>query len=270
MVFPLGHTKGPSPLIRKLRTLALLQDEHVHVLEEMQAARDEYARYTDLIRTGDDYSRIYVLQSGWAMRSKLLKDGRRQVINFDLPGDFVCLDACLMRRSTYTITLLGDATVSVMEVRDFLRWTEAYPSLGVLIQWMSEQQKSFLVEHLVSLGRRTAYERMAHVLLDLFRRVKLLGLVEAGRFHLPVTQALFADLLGLSTVHVCRTLNRLQADGMLRIRTMRRGMEVELLDYDGLCEAAGIDEDCTYAAEISPGARRRIEIAGGTRALSSV
>lgn len=206
----------------------------------------------------EDYTHVYALLDGWAMRYKLLADGRRQVINFFLPGDLMCVNACVLQKSDYTVTLLTEATVAVIEVAEMFEMARRCPELSAAVRWCNAREESILMERLISLGRRSAYERTAHVLLELCRRLHLLGLAPRHRFHFPVTQQLLADVLGLSTVHVNRTLRQMQSDGLIRVLT-NRGMEMDIQDYDRLCHIAGFDDGYLHFTEISPAARRDLE-----------
>lgn len=207
---------------------------------------------------GDDYRHVYVLLDGWAMRYKLLADGRRQVINFFLPGDLMCLNACVLKKSDYTVTLLTDAALAVIEVPEMFDMARSFPLLSAALRWCSAREESILMERLMSLGRRSAYERTAHVLLELCRRLQTLGRAPDRRFHIPVTQQLLSDVLGLSTVHVNRTLRRMQEEGLIRVLS-NRGMELDIRDYDQLCRVAGFDDSYLHFTEMSAEARRRLE-----------
>ena len=104
------------------------------------------------------------------------------------------------------------------------------------------------MERLVSIGRRSAYERMAHVLLEIYRRQRVIGLAEDRCFSFPVPQAVMGDLLGLSTVHVNRTLRRLSEDGMISIQTGRQAT-VEIHDLEAMEEIAAFDEGYLHPRE---------------------
>ena len=247
-----------AALIRKLNVFFRLEEGHVRCLRDLQKRHETHAQQTDLIRMGDPFTNVYVLLNGWAMRYKLLPDGRRQVIGFVLPGDFICLNACVLQRAEYTVTLLTEAKVAVVDVPQMFDMARNHPGLNAAILWCNAREESILMERLVSLGRRSAYERTAHILLELCRRLQLLGLAQNNRFHFPVTQQLLSDVLGLSTVHVNRTLRRMQSDGLIRVLT-NKGMEMDIRDYDELCHVAGFDDGYLHFTEMPAQARRAVE-----------
>ncbi len=159
-------------------------------------------------------SRLYTLYSGWAFRYKTLSDGRRQILNFLLPGDLIGLQEEFVDQSTHGVEAL--TAVGLCEFpRDGL-WDlfRQKPELGYQITWLAAREEHLVDENLLSAGRRTAAERVAMLLVHLYRRAERVGLVTESRTEFPLTQQHIADALGLSLVHTNKTLRQLQRLGL--------------------------------------------------------
>lgn len=177
----------------------------------------------------------YVIQTGWACSFKILPDGDRQIITFPLPGDCVGLRSILLRASDHSFSALTDLTLSTIEAPRMMSILTEFPRLGSAILWAVSRDEAMIVEHLVSIGRRSAIERTAHFFLELYERLLLVGLAKNDTFDCPLTQYVLADALGLSAIHVNRTLRQLRE---LRLMTLR-DRQVVIDDVNGLKELAG-------------------------------
>jgi len=157
---------------------------------------------TEIIRAGDDSPELYTLYSGWAFRFKTLPDGRRQILSFLLPGDLLGLQAAMFDAAMHGIEALTDVQLCVL------------PGLAFDVTWLGSREEGITDENLTSVGRRSAQERVAALIVALYKRAKLLGLVTGETFAFPLTQQHIADALGLSLVHTNKTLARLRKMGM--------------------------------------------------------
>ena len=198
---------------------------------------------TDLVLEETSSPHLYTVLGGWCFRYKTLPDGRRQILNYALPGDFLGLQSSLFDRMQHGIEALTDVTLCVFP-RDGL-WTlfERYPSLGYDVTWLASNEERHLDAHLTSVGRRSAFERIAFLLWTLFARARLSGLVAGSRLDFPLTQQHVADTLGLSIVHVNKTLKKLRATGSLEWENHC----LNVLDEDLLKEQAVIEETLPHS-----------------------
>jgi CRP-like cAMP-binding protein len=164
---------------------------------------------TTLYLEGTNSAHLYTLLSGWAFRYKALPDGRRQILNFALPGDFLGLQASVLNEMQHSVETLTTSLLCVFP-RDKL-WTlyTQYPSLAFDLTWLASREEQMLDEHLLSVGRRHALERVAFVLLHLYERAEDLGLARGNQIQFPFTQQHLADALGMSLVHTNKTIKRL-------------------------------------------------------------
>lgn len=170
---------------------------------------------------------------GWIARGAVLADGRRQIVSLYLPGDL--LTATGAAGGDVTDWALTDAaTLDAGRLWRTVRAASGPAVLSVLLQRLREAERARFVHQIIRLGRLTAYERTAHLFLELHDRQLRAGLSEAGVVQLPITQDGLADSLGLSAVHMNRTLQQLRRDQLI----VYRGGQLLLPDLRGLRHAA--------------------------------
>lgn len=226
-----------TPLVRKLGAFVALSDAELSVLASLHKRRRSFVAGRDLFHQGQSDQSAFILASGWACSYKLLEDGQRQIVDFQIPGDFLGLRSVLLHVSDHSIEPVTDIEVTEVHVADLLDAFAQTPRLATAVLWAASRDEAMVVEHLVDIGRRDATERMAHFLLELGARLALVGLGSKEGYACPLTQYLLADALGLSAVHVNRVLRQLREDGMV---TFRDGMVV-FDDYDKLAQFAQFD-----------------------------
>ena len=181
---------------------------------------------------------LFTLCQGWAFRYKTLEDGRRQILNYVLPGDLVGLQGTVMGEMQHSVEALSPVTLCVFERSRLNSLFTDHPSLAYDLTWIAASEERMLDSHLLSVGRRTALERAAYLIAFLYRKAKAVNLLN-GETPIPVTQQHVADTLGLSIVHTNKTLRKLADRGL--IRWTDKGCLV--LDDAGLTDVAGWDED---------------------------
>jgi CRP-like cAMP-binding protein len=205
----------------------------------------------DLIVAGERHAEVYIVRDGWLLRSRLLHSGRRQIVDFVLPGDIVGLEACLFGRSLYAITTITPVSLSVMSLDRLEQMSARSPAFSKALLWSAVCRGAVLGEHLVDAARRTAYERVSHLLLELFMRLRRAGRAKELSFDLPLTQRHIGDALGLTTVHVNRTLRALRDDGLIRLADRR----ATILDVAALMQLS--DFERLYLGDDAPAATDR-------------
>ena len=187
-----------------------------------------------LLAEGAHSSHLYTLLSGWAFRYKLLTDGRRQILNYMLPGDLVGLQGSITGEMDHSVEALSTLVLCVFQRDRISELFQNHPGLGFDITWLAAREERMLDDHLISLGRRTAVERAAYLLAFLHQRAASVGLMPDRSLIIPITQQHVADTLGLSIVHTNKTLRKLSDRGL--IRWMDRSCEV--IDVEGLMDQA--------------------------------
>lgn len=165
--------------------------------------------------------KLYTLYSGWAFRFKTLRDGRRQILSFLLPGDFFGLQEQFVDDATQGVEAATDVAMCIFPRDGLWDLYREHPSLGYDITWLAARQEGMVDDNLLTVGRRTAAERVAMLLMHLYRRAEKVGLASDNSIAFPITQQHIADALGLSLVHTNKTLRRLQLEGLHEFRDGR-------------------------------------------------
>lgn len=233
-----GCTKCP---LRELDHFRKFSPEELAFVQKFKTGLLNVAAGGAIIVEGEHSPHIYTVLSGWGFRYKTLEDGRRQILNFLLPGDLVGLQTALFDEMQHSAEAISDMHLCVFERRRLHELFSGHAGLAFDITWLTARSESMLDENLLAVGRRSALERVAYLVVFLYQRAKSTRLLSDNERTIPITQQHIADMLGLSLVHTNKTLKKLSARKM--IRWIKRGYEV--LDEDGLLEIAeweGLDE----------------------------
>lgn len=190
-----------------------------------------------VLSDGHDAAHLYTVLEGWAVRLKYLPDGERQVLNFALPGDFLGLQATIFGAMQHTVEALTRVRLCVFSRSRLWDLYSSYPALGFDITWLAAREEAMLADHLVNVGQRSAFIRMAYLFAHIYDRARRAKIAKGMRISLPLTQEHVADALGLSSVHTNKTLRKLRATrciewsrGELVIKDLK--MLHELGDFD--------------------------------------
>lgn len=225
-----------SILVRKLSELGPLTPGERKLLEGMALHVRDVGRDRDLVREGDRPGHCLLLLDGFACRYRTLADGRRQILSFHIAGDFMDLQGYLLGRLDHSIATLTPSKIGTIP-HSALAAAAEHPNLARLLWRDTLIDGAVFREWIVNVGRRTAYQRVAHVLCELATRLQHIGRARDGICDLPITQGELADATGLSTVHVNRVIQELRRDGLIELR----GRSFTALDWEGLKSAAGFD-----------------------------
>ena len=224
-------------LVAKLRARDQLREEEIAALAAAMSDRQGFGPRQVVIAPGTELTRSTLILSGFAIRYKDLPDGRRQISEFHMPGDFVDLHGFLLKKLEHGVMTLGDCELAFFPHERLREISERHPHLTRLL-WLSTLiDASIHGEWLLSVGRRSALERIAHLLCEVEARLAVIGALAGDSFDLPLTQIDLADMIGLTAVHVNRTLRQLRERG---IAELRRG-RVTILDRARLQAEAGFD-----------------------------
>ncbi len=226
-----------SPLTQKLSAFVALAEAELAVLEQLHQRRRTFEAGRDLVHQGQSEQAAYILAAGWVVSYKIQPDGSRQIVDFQIPGDFLGLRSVLLHTSDHGIEPIVEIEAAEVLVSDLLQAFAETPRLATAILWAVSRDEAMVVEHLVGLGRRDADARMAHFLLELGVRLSLVGMGSKKGYACPLTQYHLADALGLSAIHVNRVLRKLREDELV---TFRDGF-VTFNNYEGLVKLADFD-----------------------------
>ena len=227
----------PSALALKLKSFTDLSEKETSAIDALHKRRKKFVAGQDMVSQGLCDQSAYILTSGWACSYKILEDGQRQIVDFQIPGDFLGLRSILLNVSDHRIEPVTDLVAVKITSNDIVDTVANTPKLAVAMLWAMSRDEAMVVEHLVGLGRRDAAQRVAHFLLELGARLSLVGLANKNGFFCGLTQYLLADALGLTAVHINRTLRQLREAGLL---TFRDGL-VSFDNYKRLVSFAQFD-----------------------------
>jgi len=192
---------------------------------------------TSILLQSTNSAHLYTVLSGWAFRYKTLPDGRRQILNYAIPSDLIGLQGSVNDEMQHSVEALTDVMLCVFPREKLWDLYTNYPTLAFDITWIAAREEQILDEGLTSVGRRTAMERLAYLLLTMFQRAEEVGLTKGNSIQFPFTQQHVADTLGLSLVHTNKTLQRLHATKTMRWKERR----FEILDREALAKLASYE-----------------------------
>ncbi|WP_155263048.1 Crp/Fnr family transcriptional regulator [Sphingomonas segetis] len=225
----------------------LRQRTHVSADEE-QAIRNSVAETRSvpagrvMVRCGEPLSHSVMLLEGWMARVKDLEGGARQVTELHLPGDFVDLHGFTLKRLDHDVVALTDSTVGLVPHGRLREITERLPRLGRIYWFMTNVDAAITRELVLSLGQRSAISRMAHLFCEICRRLEIVGRGTEHGCDFPLTQRELSECLGLTVVHVNRTLQELRRRALVELENR----QLTIRDRAGLEALAEFDPAYLY------------------------
>ena len=199
------------------------------------------------IRHGVELQHSMLLLDGWMARAKDLPSGERQVAELHVAGDFADLHSFTLKTLDHDVITLTNCRVALVPHERLKVVTERFPHLSRLFWLMTNIDAAIQREWSLSLGRRTALSRMAHLFSELNVRLAIVGRARDDSYDFPLTQIELSECLGLTAVHVNRTLQELRRMGLIELENRR----LTILDLDGLKRAADFDGAYLYVSKRS-------------------
>lgn len=235
-----SDTSSIMPLVRKLASIHPLTEDEMRAVLDMPVHLREVAAGQDIVRQGDRPSQCCVLLEGFGFRYKVVGDGSRQIMSFHIPGEMPDLMSLHLTTMDHSLGALSRATIGFISHQDVRRLIRHHPHIGDALWRDTLVDAAVLREWMVGMGRLDARSRIAHLFCELLVRMEAVGLAQGKRTHLPMTQGVIADAVGMSTVHVNRIVQELRADGLI---ALQNGI-LTVIDWNGLQRVA--DFDPTY------------------------
>jgi CRP-like cAMP-binding protein len=224
-------------LLSALQRRDMLPADEIDLLKSLPTRVRSFKANHELVSQGSRPTESCLLLRGFAGRAKIVLDGKRQLAAIHVPGDFVDLHALLLKKIDHSVVALGPCEAAYIPHRSLHELITASPHLGRLLWLATVIDSATEREWITCLGRRSAAMHLAHILCELFARLEVVGLVKDRSFDLPLTQTDLADALGLSVVHVNRTLQELRGEKL--VSWERR--TVTILDHERLRAFADFD-----------------------------
>ncbi|MGE0149201.1 MAG: Crp/Fnr family transcriptional regulator, partial [Parvibaculaceae bacterium] len=189
-----------------------------------------FRKRQELIVPGSEFRNLCFVKDGYAIRYRLLRSGKRQILKLIMPGDVIGFPVSFFDRASCAVVAVSELTYAVCPFDSYVRLCYEQPQFGLVLSWLAAQEAATYAEHIVNLGRRTPIERLAHLLLEIHSRLLEVGRADEVSFRLPFSQEIMADALGLSVPHLNRVLQQLRAE---RLITSTSRM-IDLTDPAGL------------------------------------
>ena len=219
-----------DPFVARLRHFTELTAHDIESLCTVIEAEIKVKKRRDLVLDGYEFSKLCFVREGFAARYKLLRNGKRQIVNFIVPGDVVGLPGSFLDRAANSVIAVSDMTLQICPLESFVALCCRRPKFGLLLSWLAVQDVANYAEHVIDIGRRTPIERLAHLLLEIHCRLVAVGQAASSAFTLPFTQEMMSDALGLSVPHLNRMLTKLRTEGLIALTDRY----VELIDLKGM------------------------------------
>jgi CRP-like cAMP-binding protein len=224
-------------LIRKLRRYVELPAPAREALEQLSLMERRFVAREDVFRIGDPPTHINLILEGWAVRYVYLEDGRRQICGLLLPGDLCDLRMTLLASMDHSVGALTPLRIAQIRPESLQEVSKAHAVVERALDWNSLLEESIARAWIINIGQRSASERLAHLFCEVFTRLQTVGLVDGHSCAFPLTQEQLADTVGISTVHVNRSLMDLRSAGLISLKDRT----LTIIDRQGLESFAMFD-----------------------------
>jgi CRP-like cAMP-binding protein len=225
-------------LVRRLRTFAPLNDTDIAAVEALPITKRRIDARETIVAEGDRINACCIVYEGFVCRSKTTVAGKRQILSVHVPGDMPDFQSLFLEVMDYDMWALTDCTLAFVPHDALHRLVRENATLMAVLWRDTLVDAAAFREWIVNVGRRPAVERMAHLFVELKKKLEAVGLAPDNQFEFPLTQTDIADALGLTTVHVNRVLKLLRQEGIIALKRNKLSIE----NYPRLVELAGFDE----------------------------
>jgi CRP-like cAMP-binding protein len=209
--------QSDDPFVTRLGRYTTLSPADLHALRLLIEGQVNVKKRRDLVVDGYAYRKLSFIKEGFAARYKVLRNGKRQILNVLVPGDVVGLPGSFVERAAYSVIALTDMKLNVCALDDFIALCYRRPKFGLALAWLAVHEANIYADHIIDLGRRTSIERLAHFLLEVHSRLATVHRAEALGFDLPFSQEVMSDALGLSVPHLNRMFSQLRTDRLISL-----------------------------------------------------
>jgi CRP-like cAMP-binding protein len=240
---PESDTHLLMPMLRKLRRWQPLGDADGAALLDLPHVVRTLSPTQFVVWDGDRPQHSCLLLSGYAIRHKIAAGGKRQILSVHMRGDVIDMHNSLLGMADHNIQMLTAGDVAMIPVEAMVEIAAARPAVGLALWLETLVDGAIFREWIVNVGRRDARTRVAHLLCEFSLRLEIAGLSKRTDFEMPMTQEQLSDAVGLTSVHVNRTLMSLGADGLIS----RNNRRITVIDWDALAGAGDFDPRYLHA-----------------------
>jgi CRP-like cAMP-binding protein len=235
-----------QPMIAKMESISSLTEEERYAVEGLPVRVQTLKAHQDIVRDGDTASQCCLILVGWAYRYKILGEGKRQIFSFHIAGDIPDLQSLHMPQMDHALATMTQATVAFIShdaVRDL---TARFPRIAAALWRDTLVDAGIFREWMMCMGQRSAYNHLAHLFCELYRKQEAVGLASEYRCALPMTQAELGDATGLSNVHINRVLQEMRRKELITLH----GNTLVIQAWDELVRAAEFDESYLHLRKL--------------------
>ncbi|TPM30910.1 Crp/Fnr family transcriptional regulator [Mesorhizobium sp. B2-3-4] len=218
------------PVVTRLTRAMKLNSADIENLAAIFERDLSIRKREELVVHGSEFRSLCFVKDGYAIRYRLLRSGKRQILKLILPGDVIGFPVSFFDRSSGAVVAVSELTYAVCPFDAYVRLCYEQPQFGLVLSWIAAQEAATYAEQIVNLGRRTPIERLAHLLLEIHARLFEVGRAGEASFELPFSQEIMADALGLSVPHLNRVIQQLRAEQLITSSSRF----IELTDLSGL------------------------------------
>lgn len=218
------------PFVVKLSYSVRLDSDDLAALSLLLDRKVAVKKGKDIIVEGYEYKGLHIVESGFAVRYKLLHNGGRQIVGIALPGDIIGFPACFFGHATFSVMAIGKMGLHYVPLDQFAALCLKRANIATALVWFAAREAGIYIEHITDTGRRGPLERLAHFLLEIHARLQAVGYAAESSFEMPLSQESIGDAVGLSAPHVNRMLAELRRDGLISMS----GHEIKILDRAAL------------------------------------
>lgn len=188
----------------------------------------------DIVYEGSPSDHCCVILHGWTCCYQSLTDGRRQILSIHVPGDLPDLQSLHLPMADFGMVTVTRSIIAFVPHAELRKLSDRYPAIAQAFWREAIVTAATHRAWIVNLGRRDARQKLAHLFCELYLRLKTVGLADDRSMPMPLRQTDFADALGLTSVHVNRTLKSMREQGVMDLHARR----LTILDWEALCEVA--------------------------------
>ncbi|MEA2782309.1 MAG: hypothetical protein QOK29_3853 [Rhodospirillaceae bacterium] len=225
-----ANTPNDNPFVLKLTRFIALGSDDLAALARMLDHKIAVKKGKDILVEGYEYKSLHIVESGFAIRYKLLHNGRRQIVNIVLPGDIIGFPACFFERAVFSVAAVTKMSLHEVPLEGFADLCRRRASIATAMIWFAAREAALYAEHITNTGRRAPLERIAHFILETHVRLQAVGYATERSFEMPLSQESIGDVVGLSAPHVNRMLSELRSEGLIAMS----GHQMTILDMAAL------------------------------------
>jgi CRP-like cAMP-binding protein len=227
-----------AALIRRLRTSSGVSEDDIREIHALPISVREYPAERAVVRDGQRATECCLIAAGFCMRSKTIQDGKRQILSLHIPGEIPDLMSLFLHVMDHDLSTLTPCTLGFINHETLRQLHRRRPNVAEIFWRDTLIDAAMFREWIVNVGQRPALARLAHVMVELRERLKVIGRVNGNSFEMPLTQEQIGEALGVTAVHANRVIKQLREEGIVEFHRGR----VSVLDEKKFLELADFDD----------------------------